>query len=185
MATDDAPVDLYEVLQISVSAEPETVHRVYRLLAQRYHPDNADTGNEARFRQVSEAYRVLSDPEERARYDARHERQRQERWRFAQMSATVDTDFDAEQALRMTLLEVLYVKRRQDPAEPGLFNIDLEKLTGRPREHLEFSIWYLIQKKLILKTDNSLLAITVDGIDYFEARHAAAPFARRLKAVND
>ena len=185
MAADEAPVDYYEVLQISVTAEPETVHRVYRLLAQRYHPDNGETGSDSKFRQIADAYRVLSDPEERARYDARHERQRQERWRFAQMSATADTDFDAEQLLRMTVLEVLYAKRRMDPHEPGVFHIDLEKLTGRPREHLEFTLWYLIQKKLVLKTDNSLLAITADGIDNFEAHRQAVPFARRLAAVND
>ena len=76
---DEAPVDHYEVLQISVGAEPETVHRVYRLLAQRFHPDNAETGNDARFRQVAKVYRILSDPAERARYDALHERQRQDR----------------------------------------------------------------------------------------------------------
>ena len=62
-------VDYYEILQISPNAEPETVHRVFRLLAQRYHPDNAETGNEAQFRVLNEAYRVLSDPEQRARYD--------------------------------------------------------------------------------------------------------------------
>ena len=159
MAAETVPVDYYEVLQISISAEPETVHRVYRLLAQRYHPDNAETGNEAKFRQVAEAYQVLSDPQERARYDARHERQRQERWRFAQLGETADTDFDGEQNLRMTVLEVLYTKRRLEPAEPGIFHIDLEKLTGRPREHLEFTLWYLIQKKLVNRTDNSLLEI--------------------------
>jgi hypothetical protein len=85
----------------------------------------------------------------------------------------------------MTVLEVLYTKRRMDPHEPGVFHIELEKLTGRPREHLEFTLWYLIQKKLVLKTDNSLLAITADGIDHFEARHHEAPVSRRLAAVND
>jgi len=183
--SDDAPVDYYEVLQISVNAEPETVHRVYRLLAQRFHPDNAETGNDVRFRQVAEAYRILSDPAERARYDAVHERQRQERWRLANLSATVDTDFDNEQQLRTTVLEVLYGKRRLEPHEPGVFHIDLEKLTGCPREHLEFTIWYLIQKKMVLRTDNSLLAITAEGIDYLEARHQATPHARRLRAVNE
>jgi len=57
-------------LQISPSAEPETVHRVYRLLAQRFHPDNKDSGNATRFRLVSEAYRVLSDPEALLRSEA-------------------------------------------------------------------------------------------------------------------
>ena len=65
--TDEIP-DYYELLQVSASAELETIHRVYRLLAQRYHPDNQETGNPPRFREISEAYRVLSDPEERARF---------------------------------------------------------------------------------------------------------------------
>ncbi|HZP48365.1 MAG TPA: DnaJ domain-containing protein [Vicinamibacterales bacterium] len=182
---DDAPVDHYEILQISANAEPETVHRVYRMLAQRYHPDNADSGNAERFREVSEAYRVLSDPEERARYDAVYERHRQARWRLAKLSATADSDFDAEVQLRLTVLEVLYTRRRIEPQQPGVFNTDLEKLTGCPREHLEFLIWYLVQKKLVQRTDNSLLAITVDGIDYLEQqRRHAAPLTRRLAAVN-
>ena len=67
--TQEGPIDLYEVLQVSENAEPDTIQRVYRLLAQRFHPDNTDTGNEARFRAVHDAYTVLSDPEKRARYD--------------------------------------------------------------------------------------------------------------------
>jgi curved DNA-binding protein CbpA len=182
---DEAPLDHYETLQISPNAEPETVHRVYRLLAQRYHPDNAETGNAMRFRQVSEAYRVLSDPTERAQYDAVYERQRQARWRLADLSGSADADFDAELQLRVTVLEVLYTKRRVEPQQPGMFHTDLEKLTGSPREHLEFTIWYLVQKKLVQRNDNSLLAITVDGIDYLEAQHHAAPMNRRLAAVNE
>ncbi len=181
----DPPIDYYETLQISPSAEPETVHRVYRLLAQRYHPDNAESGNAARFREISDAYRVLSDPEERARYDAVYERQREARWRMVKLSATADSDFDAEKQLRLSVLEVLYTKRRVEPEQPGVFHIELEKLTGCPREHLEFITWYLVQKKLVQRTDNSLLAITVDGIDYLEEqRHDAAPLSRRLAAVN-
>jgi DnaJ-class molecular chaperone len=51
-------VDYYETLQISASAEPETIQRVYRLLAQHFHPDNKETGNAARFRELTEAYDV-------------------------------------------------------------------------------------------------------------------------------
>ena len=57
---DEAPVDYYEALQISVTAEPETVHRVYRLLAQRYHPDNGETGSDSKFRQIADAYREFA-----------------------------------------------------------------------------------------------------------------------------
>jgi curved DNA-binding protein CbpA len=181
---EDVPVDYYEVLQISVNAEPETIHRVYRIFAQRYHPDNNETGNEGRFRQIAEAYRVLSDPEERARYDARHQRQQQDRWRLVQAGASAENDFDVEQTLRMTVLEVLFTKRRVEPDQPGVFHLELEKMTGRPREHLEFTIWYLVQKKLVQRTDNSLLAITADGIDYLEARGQSLLLSRRLAAVN-
>src|SRR5262249_19338629 len=74
--------DFYERLQISANAEPETIHRVYRLLAPRFHPDNQETGDEGRFREITEAYQVLSDPEKRAQYDIVHERRRQQRWRL-------------------------------------------------------------------------------------------------------
>jgi curved DNA-binding protein CbpA len=181
---DEGQVDFYEALQINVSAEPETVHRVYRMLAQRFHPDNAETGNDTRFRQISEAYRVLSDPEERARYDAVYQRQREARWKLAELSTTADSDVEREKRLRLTVLEVLYTKRRVEPQQPGAFDLELEKLTGCPREHLAFTTWYLVQKKLVLRTDNSLLAITVDGIDYLEANRDARPLSRRLAAVN-
>ena len=63
-------LDYYEVLQVSDAAEPETINRVYRIFAQRYHPDNRETGNETRFREITEAYQILSNPEKRAQYDA-------------------------------------------------------------------------------------------------------------------
>src|SRR5262245_12327771 len=106
MSTDATP-DHYETLQISPNAEPETIHRVYRLLAQRLHPDNAGTGNEAQFRALNEAYQVLSDPERRAKYDVAHERHRQDRWRLVSNGAASENDFEGEQLVRLTLLEVL------------------------------------------------------------------------------
>ena len=59
-------VDYYEVLQVNSSAEQETIQRVFRLLAQRFHPDNRETGDERRFREIQDAYSVLNDPEKRA-----------------------------------------------------------------------------------------------------------------------
>ena len=58
--------DYYEFLQINPSAEPETIHRVYRFLAARLHPDNQDPGDAAKFFLLKEAYAVLSDPQQRA-----------------------------------------------------------------------------------------------------------------------
>jgi curved DNA-binding protein CbpA len=161
-------IDYYEILQISPNAEPETVHRVFRLLAQRYHPDNAETGDEAQFRVLTDAYRVLSDPEQRARYDVLHANLRQERWRLVASGADADNNFDSERTTRLTVLEVLYTRRRLEPDSAGLSPLDLEKLIGRPREHLEFTIWYLVQKKFVTRSDGSMLQVTVDGVEYLE-----------------
>ena len=55
--------DYYEFLQISPSAEADTIHRVYRFLATRFHPDNQETGDTERFFLLTQAYEVLSDPD--------------------------------------------------------------------------------------------------------------------------
>ena len=180
----DAPVDYYEALQISSTAEPETVHRVYRMLAQRFHPDNKETGNATRFRLVSEAYAVLSSAEKRARYDVVHQQRQQDRWRLVSKGAQVENDFGVEQLVRLTVLEVLYTRRRVDPGQPGLFIIDLEKLTGRPREHLEFTVWFLVQKKFLLRSDNTMLMITAEGAEYLEEHYQGTLQNKRLLAKN-
>jgi len=54
--------DFYEVLQVSPSADQETIERVYRLLARRYHPDNQSTGDAQKFDMITKAYRTLSSP---------------------------------------------------------------------------------------------------------------------------
>ena len=54
--------DYYEFLQISPNADHETIHRVYRFLAGRFHPDNPKTGNPEAFFLLKEAYDVLAHP---------------------------------------------------------------------------------------------------------------------------
>jgi curved DNA-binding protein CbpA len=179
---DDEACDYYEALQISPNAEPDTVHRVYRLLAQRFHPDNRESGDADRFRLITEAYAVLSDPEKRAQYDVRHQRQRQDRYRLVAASTRPENDFEDEQIVRLTVLEVLYTKRRLEPQDPGLFDMDLERLIGRPREHLEFTFWYLISRHLVKRGDHSRLYITAEGVDYLEQNYDGRLKRRRLEA---
>jgi curved DNA-binding protein CbpA len=164
--------DYYEILQISPTAEPETVHRVYRLLAQRCHPDNTETGNEAQFRELSEAYHVLSDPERRAQYDIGHTALRQARWRLVTNGTQAANDFDLEQMVRLTVLEVLYTRRRTEPSLAGISMWDLEQFIGRAREQLEFTVWYLTAKKYITRSDGAELVITAEGVEFLEANYA-------------
>jgi curved DNA-binding protein len=66
-----APRDFYEALGVPRAADQDEIQRAYRRLARTYHPDvNKDPGAEERFKEISEAYDVLSDPETRRRYDA-------------------------------------------------------------------------------------------------------------------
>ena len=63
--------DFYQILGVPRNASQDEIQRAYRKLARTHHPDvNNDPGAEDRFKDVSEAYSVLSDPQTRRRYDA-------------------------------------------------------------------------------------------------------------------
>jgi curved DNA-binding protein len=65
------PRDFYQILGVSRTATQDEIQRAYRKLARAHHPDvNKDPAAEDRFKDISEAYDVLSDPETRRRYDA-------------------------------------------------------------------------------------------------------------------
>lgn len=181
----EAVPDYYEMLQISPNADPDMIHRVYRLLAQRYHPDNTETGDEKAFRAITDAYKVLSDPEKRAGYDVNLHAYRQVRWRiFDQRQAAVGKL--AEKSKRKGILDLLYTKRCNEPEKPTLNLHEIEDLLGCPREHLEFSIWYLKENGLIARQDNGRLTVTAKGVDWAEQEEAAAQLRtdRLLPAVH-
>jgi hypothetical protein len=175
-------IDYYEVLQISPNAEPDTIQRVYRLLAQRYHPDNQETGNAAKFRLIHEAYSVLSDAGARVKYDVGHCDRQQDRWRLVSLAASASGSARDDKMVRLTVLDLLCAQRRLNPNNPGLFPGEIEKLTGIPLEHLEFCTWYLIQKRLIQRSDSSRFVITAEGVDYLDENPYVIHSAPRLPA---
>jgi DnaJ-class molecular chaperone len=64
-------VDYYDLLQVSSNADTDTIERVYRHLAKKWHPDNKESADPDRFRLVVEAHRTLSNAETRAGYDVK------------------------------------------------------------------------------------------------------------------
>ena len=65
-----AKQDYYEILGVPRDASQEEIKKAYRRLAREYHPDvNKEPGAEERFKDINEAYRVLSDPDTRSQYD--------------------------------------------------------------------------------------------------------------------
>ena len=161
-------LDYYEVLQVSRRADGDTIRRVFHVLAQRYHPDNKETGNDKLFRQVVEANAVLSDPERRAAHDVQLANENKVRFKiFDNLQSTQGVQ--AEIRKRQGILRLLYAKRLTDPHEPAMRGRDFAEMLGCPLEHLEFCLWFLKENKLITRSDNNHFEITWQGVTAFEA----------------
>ena len=159
----------YDLLQISPHAEGETVERVFRIFAKRYHPDNPVTGDADRFVRLTEAYETLRDPVRRAAYDKQFEIEQTQALTIF-LSKEFTDGIEAESKIRIGLLCLLYSKRRANPDFAALSLLDLENLMAFPREHLLFAIWYLKAKKLIMQDDRSSFIITAEGADFLESQ---------------
>lgn len=171
--------DHYEFLQISPNAQPETVHRVYRFLAARFHPDNAETGDPEKFLLLNQAFEVLSDPKRRGEYDAKL-RSKQRRPNPVFESVDFLDGIEGEVNRRLAVLSLLYKRCRANVHDPKISLRDLETAMGFPREYLDFTTWYLKTKKYITREDNSDYALTALGVDYVEANCSKLPVLDRL-----
>jgi len=172
--------DYYEFLEISPQATQETIHRVYRFLASRYHPDHPATGDIEKFAQLTSAYKVLSDPARRAEYNA----QRVARGGKFQDPMSNSIDFmdqvEGDQNRRLAVLTILYYRRRMYPDRPEITLAEIERRMGFPRDYLDFTTWYLTKKKYITRADNAEFTLTVDGVDFIESQRACVPLLDRL-----
>jgi hypothetical protein len=164
----DSEIDYYDVLQISPKAEMETIHRVFRIMALRFHPDNPQTGDVEEFIRLKTAYAVLSDAIRRAEYDAERQSRESEPMPIFELKDFV-TGVEAESNRRLGVLSLLYNQRRMDPDHPGVSLLDLEKRMGFPREYLSFTMWYLRAKDFAVAADNSDYTVTAAGADYLES----------------
>jgi curved DNA-binding protein len=172
-------VDHYEALQLSPNATADTIERVYRLLARRFHPDNQDTGNAGRFADLQHAYDTLSDPSRRAAYDVMYEENRALTWKVFKQEGAGDHRAE-DRRLFHAILSLLYIARRRDPQYGGLGAVTLESILGCPSQHLEFPLWYLKQRGWVERLDSGLLAITADGVDKLGSDDLALPANRLL-----
>ncbi len=168
--------DYYEVLQVSHAAQPLIVTKAYRLLAAFYHPDTQETADPEAFRQVVDAYHVLSDPVRRAAYDREKfgtPSTPSSNGRCQVREVASDRRIEDEQQLRRQLLLALYNTRRTQPHRPGLPMMVIPDLFGCSIDEAQFTLWYLRGKKFIEMTDEGM-AITVTGVDYVEGNEFSA-----------
>lgn len=149
---------------MSPRADQETLERVYRLLAKRYHPDNKFSGDDHKFNALTEAYRALSDPETRAAYDAQYESANARDWSLL-FRTPPSEGADEDRRIYQAVLSILYTARRRDANNAAVGVVHLEKMLSVPEKHLEFHTWYLKEKKWIERNENGGFVITANGVD--------------------
>jgi len=164
----EAFVDYYELMQISHNAEPETIHRVFRIMASRYHPDNAETGDSEKFLLLTKGYAVLSDPARRAAYDSVYQVRHAQPLPVFGLKEFAE-GLEGEMNRRLGILSLLYNRRRTNPENPGISVLEFETVMAFPREHLEFAIWFLREKQYVRPGNTSDYIISATGVEYLES----------------
>ena len=165
--------DHYEVLGVDPNSDSDTIQKIYAKLAQKYHPNNSETGNQEKFDAVNLAYETLADPLLRREFDRVKGINREER----KPACSVREFFDAlgrEMDLRAALLCVLYDRRRTKPFTPSLSMRHIEAIIDATTEELTSALWYLKKRALVASDDKSSLQITVDGMDFLESNKPTA-----------
>jgi hypothetical protein len=172
----------YDILQVSRHADPETIHRVFRIMAGRFHPDNPKTGSPERFHLLRRAYQVPSDPKRRAEYDALCGIEEPRPIPLFELKDFL-IGVEGEQNRRLGVLSLLYNSRRRNTDHPGVSLLDLEKCMAIPREYLEFTLWFLKAKGYVVMQQNSDFALTAEGAEYVETHSSENNLIRALLAA--
>ncbi len=168
-------IDYYELLQLSPNADAETIERVFRHLAKKFHPDNAESADPDRFRQIVVAHQTLANPETRAGYDAKYQDYWNRKWGLAS-EASNRSAFSDDQVTRERLLSLLYVQRRRNMGNPGMGEVEIARLLCSQPELVEFHLWYLKAKGWVERLDGGQMAITALGVDQVEqSQHRISP----------
>ena len=173
-------VNHYEILEISSSASFETVERVFRYLAKRYHPDSSEHGDIQKFAQIAEAYEVIGSPERRASFDAELNKQKAVEVELDKGSASIGDDT----ADRHRLLSLFYAQRRKDIKKPGLGINTVEQMMGIPVEVLDFHVWFFREKGWIQREEGGAISITADGVEKLEASAERQAEQERLRITD-
>jgi hypothetical protein len=159
--------DHYAILDVDPKSDSETIQKAYAKLAQRYHPNNAETGDAEKFEALNIAFEVLSDAELRASFDkTKGVNQEQSAPKFS--GPGFFDKMGRETLLRVAVLCVLYDRRQTKPLTPSISVRHLEGILDATSDEVSSTLWYLKQRGLVRSDDKSSLHITVEGIDFID-----------------
>lgn len=178
-------IDYYELLEISANAQLETIQRVYKLMALRFHPDNQATGDTDRFLLLNKAYEVLTDARRRAEYDSVRESHKSAKVESEEPAKPFnandfETGVEGESRRRLRILCFLYSRRRNDPDNPGVTAWTMRETMGATHRDLMFALWYLKEHQFVRQTDRDEYMITGHGVDFVEEKFPGNHFIRQL-----
>jgi len=154
--------DYYQILGVNRTASAEEIKRVYRRLAVKYHPDkNPDPEAEAIFKEINEAYDVLSDPEKKWLYDQR----REPRYR----NYTVTPVAPDAAPVRVNNDDPRYRRRRPASAPPPVHKVTAADLMRQYLGHVLWVNWAGCAVVILLVTDfvlpQRIAHETVESVD--------------------
>jgi hypothetical protein len=158
--------DHYALLGVDPKANSEKIQEAYSKLARKYHPDNPETGDQEKFDAVNLAYEVLSDAGLRAEFDKLKGIGQDDNPKFTGVGFFRALREGAD--LRAAVMCILYDRRRTRPFRPSVSLRHLEGMLRVTNEELNFALWYLKQRALVINDDKSSLQITADGMDFVE-----------------
>ena len=164
--------DHYEVLGVDHKAATEAIQAAYSRMAEKYHPRTGTVPDQEKFDAVTLAFEVLSDPDLRSDFNKLKGIGADEKPKFS--GAPFFEAYRRDSHLRVGLLCVLYDRRRSKPFTPSLSMRHIEGIFNASSQELNFALWYLKQRDLVVADDKSSLQITVNGMDYLEANPASA-----------
>lgn len=167
--------DYYAILGVEPRADMDTIQASYTKLAQKFHPNNAETGDKEKFDTLNQAYEVLSDPALRAEFDKLKGLDIEQGAPKFSGRAFFEA-LGRDSGLRLALLCILYDRRRSKPFTPSISMRHVEGMLQGTTEELNFALWYLKQKNLAQSDDKSSLVITVEGMDYLEGNRPSPDF---------
>lgn len=158
--------DHYSVLGVDPKSDAAAIQAAYQKLVEKFGPDNPATWDPAKLDSVSLAFEVLSDKSLRATFDKLKGIDNED----PKFSGSAFWEaLNKSVHLRATLLSILYDRRRVKPFTPSISLRQIEALIHVTTEQLNFALWYLKQRSLVISDDKSSLQITVEGMDFLES----------------
>ena len=164
--------DHYVVLNVSPNAQFEQIEIAHERLSRLHHPQDGEAPDEGKFEAVRLAFEVLSDSNLRRDFDKLKGVARDQRPKFSGPEF-----FEAlarPSGLRSALLCLLYDYRRLHPFTPAVSVRNILGMLRATEEEINFALWYLKQRNLVINDDKSNLMITADGLDFLENERPAA-----------